>query len=283
MAHEAGRSLLPEALIDNIFAGPFVLRSLVKSGHSGGAVSILKDRLRAAIALSSGPAPLSISVKGDSCIIDGQAQFVRGAACADCVLVIGDQSVAVLDLLASTKQVTIAAQVGLDSSIKLGAITFTKAKASLLNGIDSAALRALLLVLRACEVSGACEKVVELTVEYVKTRKQFDLPVGGFQAVQHRLADMHLQAEAISAASYFGSWAADYDPKQLSFAARAAIAYACEQGPEIIEGAIQLHGGIGFTWEFDLHLYLRRVRAISALYGFDDQGYIDLLGLVNSA
>ena len=78
---------------------------------------------------------------------------------------------------------------------------------------------------------------------------------------------MHVAAESLRALANFAAWACDASPEQVALASRAAITQACEQGAEIIEGAIQLHGGIGFTWEHDLHFYLRRARTITALYG----------------
>jgi alkylation response protein AidB-like acyl-CoA dehydrogenase len=283
IAQESGRCLLPEALIDNLFAGPFTARAASKVGASSEALKVLKGKTRVAVAASTSAAPLQITVKGQTCVVSGQAKFIRSALSADCVLVLTDKAVAVVELSNAAKQVTVAPENGLDFSIKQGTVTLSNAKGLILDRVESLSLLEGLQILRACEIAGACEKAVEMTAEYVKTRKQFDLPVGAFQAVQHRLADMLLQTEAISALSYFATWSADNDPKQQSLAAKAAISYACEHGPEVIEGAIQLHGGIGFTWEFDLHLYLRRVRTISALYGLDDQGYIGLLGLVNEA
>lgn len=120
-----------------------------------------------------------------------------------------------------------------------------------------------LRLLEAAELSGIAGRVVELTSEYVKTRTQFQRPIGSFQAIQHKLADMLVAAEQAASLVRFAGWCAENDRKQFSSAALAAKAFASEQTPRIVEQAIQAHGGIGFTFEFPLHLYLRRALVLS--------------------
>lgn len=128
----------------------------------------------------------------------------------------------------------------------------------------------------AAELSGISSRVVEMTAEYVKTRKQFGKPLAAFQAVQHKLSDMLMWSEQISSLGRFAAWAADNDPSQYVRSASAAFGYAAEYAPRLIETSIQMHGGIGFTWEYPLHLYLRRAKCLSALCSGSDQAYIDL-------
>ncbi len=117
----------------------------------------------------------------------------------------------------------------------------------------------LLDLLCAHEILGCLERVVSLTREYIITREQFGVPVGGFQAVQHKMVDMFLHTEALSALCEFASWAQDHSPAQSKLASLAALRHANLHAQEIVETAIQVHGGIGFTWEYELHLYLRRI------------------------
>ena len=131
----------------------------------------------------------------------------------------------------------------------------------------------------ACQIAGSAARAVAMTIEFVKQRKQFDVPVGGFQAVQHRLADMYLASEAIRALSNFAAWAAHNSVDQLPLAAGSALLFALEKGAQVVEGAIQLHGGIGFTWEYDLHLYLRRVKMLQALYRENSEALIEQTSL----
>jgi len=119
----------------------------------------------------------------------------------------------------------------------------------------------------ASEVIGVCQRALDMTLEYVKDRKQFGVPVGSFQAVSHRCAQMLLGTESVRSAAYFAAWAADADPDRLPEAAALAAAAAAEAGREVTGSAIQAHGGIGFTWEADVHWLYKRAQLDSALLG----------------
>jgi alkylation response protein AidB-like acyl-CoA dehydrogenase len=119
----------------------------------------------------------------------------------------------------------------------------------------------------AAEVLGLCQRALEMTLDYVKDRKQFGVPVGSFQSVSHRCAQMLLQTESARSATYFGAWAADADPHRLPEAAAMAAAAAAEAGREVTASAIQAHGGIGFTWEADVHWLYKRAQLDAALLG----------------
>jgi len=119
----------------------------------------------------------------------------------------------------------------------------------------------------AAEAVGVAEAVLELTTAYVKDRVQFGRPVGSFQAVKHRLADMMVALEAARSASWYAACVADELPDELAEAASIAKAACSDAAFECASGAIQLHGGIGFTWEHDAHLYFKRARASSTLLG----------------
>ena len=106
-----------------------------------------------------------------------------------------------------------------------------------------------------------------MSLEYVKDRKQFGVPVGSFQAVSHRCAQMLLHTESARSAAYFASWAADADPERLPEGAALAAAAAAEGGREVTASAIQVHGGIGFTWEADVHWLYKRAQLDAALLG----------------
>ncbi len=119
----------------------------------------------------------------------------------------------------------------------------------------------------ASEVIGFSQRALEMTLEFVKDRKQFGVPVGSFQAVSHRCAQMLLGTESTRSAAYFAAWAADADPDRLAEAAALAAAAAADNGREVTASAIQAHGGIGFTWEADVHWLYKRAQLDSALLG----------------
>lgn len=117
------------------------------------------------------------------------------------------------------------------------------------------------------EVVGVCQRALEMTVEYVKNRKQFDVPVGSFQAVSHRCAQMLLHTESVRSTAYYAAWAADAEPQRLGEAAALAAAAAATAAREVPASAIQAHGGIGFTWEADVHWLYKRGEVDRALLG----------------
>jgi len=128
-------------------------------------------------------------------------------------------------------------------------------------GVDRA------LVAIASELVGVSERAQDMTVAYVKERKQFGVPVGAYQAVSHRCAQMLLDTEKARATTAFAAWAADADPQRLGEAAAMAKAAASETGIEVTASAIQAHGGIGFTWEADVHWLYKRALVDAALLG----------------
>jgi alkylation response protein AidB-like acyl-CoA dehydrogenase len=119
----------------------------------------------------------------------------------------------------------------------------------------------------AAEVVGVCQRALEMTLEYVKDRKQFGVAVGSFQAVAHRCAQMLLTTESCRSTAYFAAWAADADQDRLPEAAALAGAASADGGREVTASAIQAHGGIGFTWEADVHWLYKRAQLDAALLG----------------
>ena len=128
-------------------------------------------------------------------------------------------------------------------------------------GVDCA------LVAVSSELVGVCDRALEMTVAYVKERRQFGVPVGSYQAVSHRCAQMLLDTEKARSTTAFAAWAADADPEQLAEAAAMAKAAASDAGREVTASAIQAHGGIGFTWEADVHWLYKRAQLDAALLG----------------
>lgn len=126
---------------------------------------------------------------------------------------------------------------------------------------------ALVAIITSAELVGISQRNLEMTVEYVKDRKQFGKPVGSFQAVQHRTAQMLLHTEGAKSATYFAAWAADADRDRLAEGAALAKAAASNSGIETGNSAIQSHGGIGFTWEADVHWLYKRAQMDAAYVG----------------
>ncbi len=117
------------------------------------------------------------------------------------------------------------------------------------------------------DLCGIAGRVLELSVAYAKTREQFGRPIGSFQAIQHRCADMLVDVEAMRSATWYAAWALDADAPDAHRAACMAKAWCADAGPRVAGCGIQIHGGQGFTWEQDLHLYYKRAKSSELLLG----------------
>jgi alkylation response protein AidB-like acyl-CoA dehydrogenase len=117
------------------------------------------------------------------------------------------------------------------------------------------------------EMVGGAQMVLEMSVEYAKVRVQFGRPIGSFQAIKHKCADMLLEVESGKSAAYYAAWAAAEDNDELPVAASLAKAYCSDAYFHAAAENIQIHGGIGFTWEHDAHLYFKRAKSSEILLG----------------
>jgi alkylation response protein AidB-like acyl-CoA dehydrogenase len=114
---------------------------------------------------------------------------------------------------------------------------------------------------------GGAQKVLEMSVEYAKVRVQFGRPIGSFQAIKHKCADMLLEVESGKSAAYYAAWAAAEDNDELPVVAALAKAYISDAYFHCAAENIQIHGGIGFTWEHPAHLYFKRAKTDQLLFG----------------
>jgi alkylation response protein AidB-like acyl-CoA dehydrogenase len=119
----------------------------------------------------------------------------------------------------------------------------------------------------AAEMLGCARRCLDMAVGYAKVREQFGQPIGSFQAIRHKCAEMLLETENTHSAVYYAAWALDAGAEDAASAASIAKAYAGDASRKVCGEAIQVHGGIGFTWEYDLHMYFKRAKALEAQYG----------------
>jgi len=183
---------------------------------------------------------------------DGVADLVPDAGGADVVVLI-DAAAGSASLVEGD---AVEAVDAIDATRRHGRVS---AGGEALEGDAEAALdRALVAV--AAELVGVSQRALDMTLDFVKERKQFGVPVGSFQAVQHRAAQMLLDVEGGRSATYFAAWTADAEPDRLPVAAAMAKAWTSDGARNATGGAIQLHGGIGFTWEADVHWWYKRAQ-----------------------
>jgi alkylation response protein AidB-like acyl-CoA dehydrogenase len=119
----------------------------------------------------------------------------------------------------------------------------------------------------AAEMCGGGQRVLEMTVEYAKLRETFGKPIGSYQGVKHKCADMLVEIENAKSLTYYAAWAVDEKQPDAPLAVSMAKAYASDASRKVANAAIQLHGGIGMTWEHDLHLYMKRAKASEVAFG----------------
>ena len=188
------------------------------------------------------------------------------AGVANTIVVVARDDVYVVD--AKAPGVSITPMAGMDLTRKLYAVSLTEVAAAKLDG-GAGLDRALDIATTAlvAEMVGGMQRMLDLTVDYAKTRKQFGKPIGSFQAVQHQCADMYLETESARSAVYYAAVALQESAADASAAVSIAKLYASDACRTVGNRAIQIHGGMGFTWENDVHLYFRRAKASEICFG----------------
>jgi alkylation response protein AidB-like acyl-CoA dehydrogenase len=260
---ELGRTLLPTPYLPTVVAA-VVLRD-------GGADELLARIVAgasAALAVAAGGAVPVARATGDGLEVDGVLDHVLHGDIAE-VLVVpaqldGGQVRVAVDAGAAT--VTREALPTLDQTRRQARVRLSGARAQRLAApVDRA--RDLLWVALAAESVGAARACLDLTVAYLKDRRQFDRPLSSFQALRHRCADLAAELEAATSTAYYAMWVVDGAPAELPVVAPLAKAVCSQAFLHMAAETIQLHGGIGFTWEHDAHLYFKRAKSTELLYG----------------
>ena len=257
---EAGRALLPAPLTTTLVAGAALARSddagarfapLVASGECVAVVAVAED-----VEVDSGRA-LRAAVPH---VLDGDV--------ADAVVLAGPDALWWVDLRGGAASVAVQPLTAVDPSRGQARIVLSGAPAVLVG--DAAAANGavdLLRVALSLEAVGAARRCLELTVAHLKSREQFGRPIGSFQALQHRTADLVVGLEAAASTAYYAAWAAAHAPDELPVVAPAAKALCGEAAWQVAAETIQMHGGIGFTWEHPAHRYFKRITTIRLLLG----------------
>jgi len=119
----------------------------------------------------------------------------------------------------------------------------------------------------AAEMCGGAQKVLEMSVDYAKVREQFGKPIGSFQAIQHKCANMLVEVESSKSITYYAAWAVANNVPEAALAAAMAKAYTSDAYRHTAGEGIQIHGGIGFTWEHDMHIYFKRAKSSEVTFG----------------
>ena len=215
---------------------------------------------------------------GDSWTLTGEKLFVLDGHVADVVLAAARTpgGVSVLAVEKGAAGFSATPMSTMDQTRKQARLTFDSTAARLVGGEGEgwAAISAMLdlaAIALAAEQAGGAQKVLEMAVEYACVRIQFGRPIGSFQAIKHKCADMVLEVESAKSAAYYAGWAAAAGDEELPVLASLAKACCSAAYARAAAENIQVHGGIGFTWEHPGHLYFRRAKSSELLFG--DPGY----------
>jgi alkylation response protein AidB-like acyl-CoA dehydrogenase len=218
------------------------------------------------------PGPARALAHPDGWTLDGAFSPVVDGVAADVLLAyaLADDGPAFFRVDAAAPGMTRKALRTLDPTRRLAHVTLDTTPATRLDG-DAVAALALVTdfasVALAAEQLGVLRRALELTVEYAKVRTQFGRAIGSYQAVKHGLADVEVALELGESAARAAAWAADHDRAALPLAAATARAYLGPAAFAAAQSMVQFHGGIGYTWEHDAHLYYKRAKSDHLLFG----------------
>jgi alkylation response protein AidB-like acyl-CoA dehydrogenase len=211
---------------------------------------------------------------GSDWTISGEKMFVIDGHSAEWIAVAArtDKGVTLFAVEGDAAGLTKTALATMDQTRKQAKLNFANVKGTLL-GTEGKGWDALVKMLDlaavalAAEQVGGAQRCLDMSVEYAKVRVQFGRPIGSFQAIKHKCADMLLEVESAKSAAYYAGWAASEDNDELPVVASLAKAYCSEAYFHASAENIQIHGGIGFTWEHDAHLYFKRAKSSELLFG----------------
>jgi alkylation response protein AidB-like acyl-CoA dehydrogenase len=211
---------------------------------------------------------------GDGWMLDGTKSYVIDGHTADLILVAArtGNGVSLFALPGDAEGLTRTPLATMDQTRKQAKLTFAATPARLVGeegGAGPVLSKTLDLaaVALAAEQVGGAQRVLDMSVEYAKHRIQFGRPIGSFQAIKHKCADMLLEVESAKSAAYYAGWAAAEDNDELPVTACLAKAYCSEAYFHAAAENIQIHGGIGFTWDHDAHLYFKRAKSSELILG----------------
>jgi alkylation response protein AidB-like acyl-CoA dehydrogenase len=270
LMEEAGYALLPGPFFSTVaLAGTVIDACASPERKKKYLARIAAGQARATLALveaagSWDPQSLKIAAAGNR--LTGTKLFVTDASVADFIVVVARDGVHAVEAKASGLRIE--PMKGMDLGRKIYSVEFNNTPAEMLGHTGGLANALDVATAALCaEMVGGMQRALELTVAYAKTRKQFGKPIGIFQAVQHLCADMYLETESSRSATYYAAWALEENVPDAAAAVSVAKMYASDASRTVANRGIQVHGGMGFTWENDLHLYYRRAKASETMLG----------------
>jgi len=263
VAEEMGRACLPGPYLSNVFATALIRAAGSVEQQARWLPRIASGELKATVAILEETA--SWDLDAIRMTAPGKKLFVGDAASADLIFCVAAPGIVAVERGATS----IERMPSMDQTRKLYEVTFDRLGADVLPGGRDTVRAAIdvATVALCAEMVGGMQWVLDTTVEYAKTRQQFGRPIGSFQAVQHQCADMLLLTESARSATYYAAWALTENDPGAPLAVSMAKAYCSDACREVGNRGVQVHGGIGFTWEHDLQIYYKRAKSSEILFG----------------
>jgi len=262
MLEEIGRHAAPVPLLSSVLA----LGAL--RGHAAAARLVTGDSI-GCVAWNRDAGAVTAAPAGAAWALTGRCDPVPFSPSADLAVVVAtDDAGAALFLVDLDAGGRPLRESAMDRTRELGWLTFDAAPAERIGGSD--AVDALLdrgSVFTSAEMLGGAGRALDMAVQYAKDRVQFDKPIGSFQAVKHRCADMLVDVEGMRSTVYWAAWSIGAGDPDASIAASTAKIWCSDASKRVMASALQVHGGIGFTWEHDLHFFLKRAQLDQLSFG----------------
>ena len=259
---EVGRHTAPVPLAPTLMA---VAALVGRPEHAERVEAMVAGVAIGAVAWTGDPSQLSVDGGGDEVTLSGRLGPVEGASVADLVVVVVPDGVHLVDFSAGGRPT---AEPAMDLTRTLSWLPLESTPAVRLGGADEAArLTALGAVAASAELLGGADRVLELSAQYAKDRVQFGAPIGSFQAVKHRCADMLVDVEGMRSTTWYGAWSVATADPDAGLAAATAKVWGADASKRVMASGLQVHGGIGFTWEHDLHLFIKRAQVSQLAFG----------------
>jgi alkylation response protein AidB-like acyl-CoA dehydrogenase len=270
LMEEAGRALLPGPFWSTVALAGAVIDAVASHTQKTRYLTpICRGQARSTLALLEAGATWDLAdakLAAADGRLTGEKLFVLEADVADFIVVAGQTGVFLVE--AQAPGLSITPMPALDLTRNFAAVRFKDTPAEKLGeGTNLAPALNIATAALVAEMVGGMQRVLDLTVDYAKMRKQFGKPIGTFQAVQHQCADMYLETESSRSAAYYAAWALEHDSPDAATATSIAKMYASDACRTVGNRGIQIHGGNGFAWENDLHLYYRRAKASETMLG----------------
>jgi len=287
VVEELGRAAHPGPFLSTAVAAASALAAV--DGGADVQRAIADGSLIATVALTEGDGRdwRTVETHYDEGTLTGSKTFVPDGAAADVLLITaqGDEGLRVFAVEAGALGLTVEMVSSVDGTRAQATVTLDETPARKLGSGDATSAIAevvdRVLVAIVTDGVGAAQAVLDLAVAYAKERVQFDRPIGSFQAVQHLCSDMLQALELGRAGAYHALWACDAaDAAERHRAAVMAKAFAADAFPALGASAIQVFGGVGFTWEHDIHLFYKRLLTLQQAYGDATDHFGELANLV---